>query len=92
MNSTLTPISHERTYKPTPHMMRVEADVNFKLYGKRPTDGGYKFIHELIVDALRAHDSDRDAANSLDMFPPTFSHWIARCNLVGIAAEIRAQR
>lgn len=73
-------------------MLRKEQEINYDLYGLRPTDAGYKYIHELIIDALRTYDSDRDAANSINMFPPTFSHWIARCNIVDVASEIRASR
>jgi hypothetical protein len=66
---------------------KVNAARGFGIY-----DPEYVEIHDLILDALQTHTTDRFAANSLNLFPSTFSYWIVRCGLSEDAEIIRKQR
>jgi len=46
-----------------------------------------KDIRILMLEALSTQPTQRDAANSLDLFPPTFSHWLRK---LGISVEALA--
>jgi hypothetical protein len=72
-------------------MLDTERKVNDSR-GFDTFDPEYMEIHELILDALQKYPTDRRAANSLDLFPSTFSYWIIRCGLSEDAEIIRKQR
>lgn len=48
-----------------------------------------KDLRILMLEALADQDTQRQAANSLDMFPPTFSHWLRKLGIVPQARAIR---
>jgi len=48
-----------------------------------------KDIRILMLEALATQPTQRDAANSLDLFPPTFSHWLRKLGISGQARKIR---
>lgn len=49
-------------------------------------------IRDIIIDALKSNDRDRDAADDLDIYASTLSHWIAKLGLTFEAEAIRLER
>ncbi len=78
-------------YMKTAAMLECERRVN-ALHNLTPDSESYMEIHELILDAIRRHNSDRLAANSLGLLAPPFSKWIVRCGISLPASRIRTSR
>lgn len=89
-NETL--YSESGAYLKTAAMQSLETEINLTRNHAHPEDPNYIEIHELLLDALRHHGTDRLAANSLGLLPSTFSQWINRCGVALQAARIRTYR
>ena len=96
MTSTNPTVAELLTYMPLINTCEKTADMEdmeWEYAGNVGVDVGAvpkpKDIRILMLEALASNVTQRDAANSLNMFPPTFSHWLRKLGIIAQAREIR---